>query len=361
MSKPDRCIPRSGTLTESYPRVSVVVPVRNRAKDIRECLESLLRLDYPSFEVIVVDDQSSDGTSKIVSRYPVKLLEGKGRGAYAARNLGFEAAKNEIVAFTDSDCIVDKEWLKNLTQCYRNSPVAGAGGRVLAFEPKGLVGIFQALGPQEVIDSAQHFELPSPDRSRFLTGLGSGNMSFRLRVLREVNGFSEDMDKCGDYELCWRIQKSGKLLVYEPMAKVYHKPRSSVTQLIIQFYQFGKSQPQLLRKRQEGYSYFELKTYLFPTREFRCRLPVQMLVTIDFFNLATVSLILALFNTSFLVLFVGLGFVCYKQAWKKTQEIRSMALRVKLLVVFPFLHALKSYAQSVGRIIGGLANGIISI
>jgi cellulose synthase/poly-beta-1,6-N-acetylglucosamine synthase-like glycosyltransferase len=348
-------------LVEKTPDVSVIVPVRNRAKDLRDCLESIVSLEHTSFEIIVVDDQSDDETWEVASRYPVKLLKGKGKGAYAARNVGVGAAKGAIVAFTDSDCIVDKDWLKNITECYSDDTVAGVGGRVLAAATTRVLEVFQSLGPQEVVDSDWRHELGSLERGLFLNGLGSGNMSFRLQALKEVNGFAEDMDKCGDYEICWRIQKRGYRLLYEPEAKVYHKPRSTLAELVIQSYRSGRSQPQFLKKRHNGYSYFELRTYLSPTREYRLRLPVQMLVSLDFFYLATIVLMLALLNLSFLVPFLALGAICYRQAWKKTAEVTNLSLRLRLLLVFPILYALRSYAQSLGRIAGGLTNGIIAL
>jgi cellulose synthase/poly-beta-1,6-N-acetylglucosamine synthase-like glycosyltransferase len=354
--------PEKPVLAKKHPTISVLVPVRDEQDDLRECLNSLMTLDYPSIEIIVVGDGTVDKTREIISRYPVRLFAAKGVGAYAARNIGIGVAKNEILAFTDSDCVVDRAWLKNLAACYTDDRVGGAGGRVLALKSTRLVEAFQSLGPQEIFDSSKRVELGAMNTNRFLvSGLGSGNMSFRLSVLKEVNGFSEDMSKCGDYEICGRIQKAGYKLVYEPKAQVRHKPKSSVTQMITQFYQYGKSQPQLLKKVQDVHSYFELKTYLFPTRSLRLKLPIQMLITIDFFNLATLSLILVLLSPKFLLLSGALALMCLKQAWTKTREVSTPAMRVKLLLVFPFLHALRSYAFSFGRFLGGLANGLLSI
>jgi glycosyltransferase involved in cell wall biosynthesis len=339
----------------------VIIPVRNRASDFRDCLESIVSLEHSSFEIIVVDDQSDEGTWKVASRYPVRLLKGMGKGAYAARNVGIAAARSPIVAFTDSDCIVDKEWLGKLTESYSDHTVAGVGGRVLAAPTTSLVEIFQSLEPQEAVDSNYRHELGPLSQGPFLNGLGSGNMSFRLQVLKEVNGFAEDMDKCGDYELCWRIQKRGCRLLYEPDARVYHKSRSTLAELVIQSFRSGRSQPQFLKKRGEGYSYFQMRTYIFPTREYRVKLPIQMLVNIDLFYLSTIVLILAFLNALFLVPLLVLGAICYRQAWKKTATLTNLSLRLRLMLVFPVLYALRSYAVALGRVAGGLTNRIIAL
>lgn len=344
------------------PTVSVVIPVRNSAKVVGDCLDSVMKLDYPTFEVIVVDDASSDNTIETVSRYPVKLLSMKEKlGAYEARNRGVDVASGQIVAFTDSDCVVDPNWLRNLLSCYTDERIAGVGGRVLAFKSDGLLGIFQGLGPQEVFHSQKQVQLNSLNTSRFLVrGIGSGNMSFRLSALKELSGFSSDMIKCGEFELCWRVLNAGYSIIYTPEALTYHKPRSSILGIVQQFYQFGKSQPQLLKKEPDDYSYLELKSYLFPVRGFKRKLPVQMLVTIDFFNLAGLSLVLAFLNPTLLILFALFGLACVKQAWTKTETVTSLTMRAELLLLFPFLHALRSFAFSLGRFIGGLRNGILS-
>ena len=328
---------------ERYPTVSVVVPVRNRQSDIHDCLESILGLDYPSFETITVEDGSTDKTREKISQYPVKLVEGDRLGAYAARNKGIQAARGEIVAFTDSDCVVDRCWLKNLAECYYDDRIGGVGGQVLPHDSNQIIARFMGLGPQEIFDSPKRVRLGTPNSSRFLsTGLGSGNMSFRRSVLNAVKGFSEDMVKCGDYELCWRVQKAGYQLIFEPKAIVYHKPRSTLSDLVMQFFRFGMSQPELLKKQGDGYSYFELKSYLFPIRSFRCILPIQMLVTIDVFNLATLCLILTPLFPQMLYLFAVSSLMFAWYAMKKWKEALDKTRNMKLVLAFPFLHVIRS-------------------
>ena len=98
--------------------VSLVIPGRDCARTIRQCLGSVVPLleqpDCPLAEIIFVDDGSTDETREIVGEFPVTLLEGVGRGAGAARNLGWRAAKHALIWFIDSDCVTEPDALARL-------------------------------------------------------------------------------------------------------------------------------------------------------------------------------------------------------------------------------------------------------
>jgi len=114
----------------TFPAVSVIVPAYNEEKNIARLIESLLDLDYPKeiLEIIIIDNNSNDRTKEIIKQYPVKLLEEKDiQSSYAARNKGIQNAKNEILAFVDSDCIATPQWVKE-------------GVKVLVLESADLVG-----------------------------------------------------------------------------------------------------------------------------------------------------------------------------------------------------------------------------
>jgi len=120
---------------DKYPRVSIIVPVLNRRESIGLCVESLLALDYPSYEIIIVDNGSTDKSRDVVSKYPVKLVIETEKGPYYARNDGISIADGEIIAFTDSDCVVDRNWLKNLMRNYMHEEIGGVGGQILSYKP----------------------------------------------------------------------------------------------------------------------------------------------------------------------------------------------------------------------------------
>ena len=111
-----------------WPRVSVVVCTCNGSRTIRGTLEALRRLDYPDFEVIVVNDGSTDHTPDIVREFPVRLITTENHGLSSARNTGWEAATGEIVAYIDDDAYPDPHWLHYLAHVYMTTDAAGAGG-----------------------------------------------------------------------------------------------------------------------------------------------------------------------------------------------------------------------------------------
>src|SRR5690606_2178999 len=94
------------------PRVSVVVPVRDRRAMLAELLHALAAQTYADAEVIVVDDGSTDGSAEEAERRGVRVVRGDGQGAVAARQAGVKAARGEILAFTDSDCVPEPGWLE---------------------------------------------------------------------------------------------------------------------------------------------------------------------------------------------------------------------------------------------------------
>jgi glycosyltransferase involved in cell wall biosynthesis len=99
-------------------KISVIVPFYNSAMHIEKCITALLSQNYPSqdFEIIMIDNNSTDLSRSIVRKYPsITLLSEKKQGSYAARNLGIRRAEGEILAFTDADCIPDANWLKKIS------------------------------------------------------------------------------------------------------------------------------------------------------------------------------------------------------------------------------------------------------
>ncbi len=115
------------------PLISVVVPVRNGERTIRDCLASLLRMDYPETrrELLVVDNGSTDRTAEIIKSFPVRYVSEGCRGIPHARNRGIEASQGAIVAFTDADCVVDAAWLRELVRGFEEEGIGGVEGETV--------------------------------------------------------------------------------------------------------------------------------------------------------------------------------------------------------------------------------------
>src|SRR5713101_6051609 len=121
-SLPHRSLPRS-------PFVSIIVCSYNGGKTLATCLDSLGKLNYPEYEVILVDDGSTDDTAYIAARFPrVRYIHQSNHGLSHARNTGAAAAKGEVFAYTDSDCMADVDWLYYLIGTLVSDEYAGVGG-----------------------------------------------------------------------------------------------------------------------------------------------------------------------------------------------------------------------------------------
>lgn len=113
--------------------ISVVIPARDAANTIKDCLEAVLsqkKIDF-DYEVIVVDDGSRDNTAEIAESLGVKVIRQLNAGPGAARNSGVNAAQGEIIAFTDADCVPTSEWLCHIIQPFIEADVVGVKGTYL--------------------------------------------------------------------------------------------------------------------------------------------------------------------------------------------------------------------------------------
>src|SRR4051812_35054139 len=166
-----------------YPRVSVVVCAYNAERTMEACLASLQVLNYPDYEVIVVNDGSRDRTLEIAERYPYcRIINQENRGLSVARNVGAEAATGEIVAYTDSDCVADPDWLTYLVGKMVDGNLAACGGPNFPPPEDGLVPAAVAVSP-----GGPTHVLISDEVAEHIAGC---NMAFRRDVLLGLGGFN---------------------------------------------------------------------------------------------------------------------------------------------------------------------------
>ncbi|MBJ6751579.1 glycosyltransferase [Geomonas anaerohicana] len=227
-----------GAMSTALPSVSVVVPVFNAAETLRLCLDSLVRLDYPKelLEIILVDNGSSDASVEIASAYDIVILEETTiRGSYAARNKGIRAAKGDLIAFTDADCIVTPAWLKELVRHWEDQGVGCFAGEIEAYAPETVIEKFS--------DRAGILRQGGTLACPYLPYTQTANSAYRKSVFDAIGLFAPEMTSGGDADIAWRMQKQmGLRILFVPEALVYHKHRTSLDNLYGQFakYEFGK-------------------------------------------------------------------------------------------------------------------------
>ena len=231
----------------AWPRVSVVVCSYNGGRTIDECLESLAGLQYPDYEVIVIDDGSTDDTAAIARRHDVRLLSTPNRGLSAARNAGLALATGEIVAYIDDDAWADPHWLAYLATTLLTTEHAGAGGPNVPPPGDGEVAHAVAAapgGPVPVLLSAREAE-----------HLPGCNMAFRRSALAAVGGFDPRFRTAGDdVDVCWRLRDHGGTLGFSAAALVWHHRRGSVRAYWRQQSGYGRAEALLERKWPERYN-----------------------------------------------------------------------------------------------------------
>jgi glycosyltransferase involved in cell wall biosynthesis len=200
----------------SNPQVSIIIPVLNGKKTIRDCIDSLLKLNIPEQdrEIIIVDNGSTDRTLEILAEYRgfIKLYHEKIRGAAAARNHGIKKCRGRWVAFTDADCIVDSEWLLNLLPHFSNPSAGIVGGKILARKPANRVELFG----ERIHDQKKAITEFTPPY------VISMNWASPHQLLIDMGGFDPSLLRGQDLDLSYRIGAKGYSLVYEPNSIVYH-------------------------------------------------------------------------------------------------------------------------------------------
>jgi GT2 family glycosyltransferase len=229
------------------PSVSVIVCTHNGSRTLRRCLEGICRLNYPNFEVIVVDDGSTDGTVAIVQQYDVRLISTVNKGLSSARNTGLEAATGEIVAYIDDDAYPDPDWLTYLADTFMRTSYVGVGGPNIHPGGDGVVADSVANAPGGPI----HVLLTD----RVAEHIPGCNMSFRASALREIGGFDPQFVTAGDdVDVCWRLQEGGGTLGFNPAAMVWHRRRTFVRAYWRQQLGYGRAEAMLERKWPEKYN-----------------------------------------------------------------------------------------------------------
>jgi len=239
---------------KNWPFISVVICSCNGSLTIRECLEGLMKLNYPFYEVIVINDGSTDATPKIAAEFNVKLISTVNNGLSAARNLGAEVARGDIISYIDDDAIPDPDWLLYLATFFMNTSYVAVGGPNIA--PKDVTLIAECVDHSP---GAPSHVLITDMEAEHIPGC---NFSIRKKELEELGGFDKQFRAAGDdVDLCWRITEAGWKIGFSPGAMVWHHRRRTIKSYWRQQFGYGKAEALLERKWPQKYNNIGHKTW----------------------------------------------------------------------------------------------------
>ncbi|HEX8074302.1 MAG TPA: glycosyltransferase [Thermoleophilaceae bacterium] len=214
------------------PELSVIVPVRNGAESLPALLESLAEqsLARDRFEVIVVDNDSSDGTAAVAAGLGATVVSEPIANRSRARNRGAAAASASLYAFTDADCIADRRWLEAHLACKDSAPLVAGDVRLRVSERANAIERFEALW---------RFGQEAWVREGWAA---TANLLVRAEAFEAVGGFDPSWRHIGeDADFCLRARDAGYELGYCPDAVVDHQAERTWRPLLRRFFLHGYS------------------------------------------------------------------------------------------------------------------------
>ena len=200
------------------PLVSVVVITRNRSASLKRALQALACLDYPSYEIIVVDNASTDDTAQIAAAFSVRYLYSpSNNGISRCRKEGVDAARGEIIAFCDDDCVPSSPWLRHLVRrLWHEKDLGLVGGQVINV---GFKGEQCYKGRTKLRRNGKLSFAAKPEDAEFF---GNMNLAFRREVIRAIGGYDPFFNVMEEIDLATRMRRNGFRVDYEPAAILEH-------------------------------------------------------------------------------------------------------------------------------------------
>ena len=231
-----------------YPRVSIVVASYDGGRTLPACLDSLTHLNYPNYEVILVDDGSTDDTLQIAAHYPsVRTIHHENLGLSAARNTGIHTATGDIVAFTDSDCRADEDWLYYAVGDLLRTDACGIGGHNFPPPEDNWIAGCVAVSP----GGPAHVMLDD----RTAEHIPGCNMVFWKWALDEIQGFDAVYRAAGDdVDVCWRLLQRGYQIAFSHSGFVWHYRRNTAQAYLKQQRGYGVAEALLRHKHPEYFN-----------------------------------------------------------------------------------------------------------
>lgn len=221
-----------------YPRISVIVPAFNSSQWLPDCLEALLaqNFDKQTYEILVVDNGSSDETLEIIRQFPaVRLLQEQQRGSYAARNRGVAASSGAILAFTDSDCVPEPDWLRCIDEAMKNTQLDIILGQRVLESGSAVLGLWSdyECAKQQFVFGGNQQELYYGH---------TNNMAVRRSVYNQCGPFKMLLRGSDTIFVCAVVNTRGcQSVVYLPAMRVHHKEMTGLWSFLKNQFIYGRS------------------------------------------------------------------------------------------------------------------------
>ncbi|MFH1771948.1 MAG: glycosyltransferase [Candidatus Omnitrophota bacterium] len=232
-------------------KICIIVPAKGNPSTLISCIESLINLDYRPFEISIVDDGLSADSVKLLERFAgrINILHSDSRGPSSARNMAVYNTDVPFVAFTDCDCIVDKQWLFELARGFQEFPQAAACGGIQEIpEDTGQFEKKVNLLMQKASCVTDYMRSPNTDKITEVKHNASCCAMYKRDVFLKEKGFSEGLWPGEDVEFDCRLRKKGYKIFCNPKAVVYHyrtKDRAAFNSMM---FRYGRAQGILVRK-----------------------------------------------------------------------------------------------------------------
>lgn len=317
--------------------VSIIIPTRNRKELLAGCLESLFNQSYPAelYEIIVISDGSTDSTAEYLkslkARPNLKIVYCFPKcGPGASRNIGLKKAKGEIIGFTDDDCILNKDWIKNASIYFKDNSVTGVEGRVFAVTKDFRIGY-------DFVNNARGGEFKTC------------NIFYRKTDLDKAGEFDEGFKTFReDSELAFRFLEKGKKIIFAPDCLAKHISSLKNPAVLARRYYYDAL---LKRKFPEFYDkYIEIA----PFGKFMIKKPKQKLYLIYISAVFLSAVTFFVYKPIFFVSFTAAG-ISYSIIWyfqSKARYVRKFIPKDLLIYSFqlfaaPFVYAFFKFKGAV--------------
>ena len=341
--------------------VSVIIPFKNSENTIEACLNGILGQEHAALELILVDNNSQDSSRHLAERFAeehagrldMQVASESRPGPAAARNRGLKLAGGEYLAFTDSDCVADPGWLRDVVAAFDDEETGAVAGNIRGYAPVGLIDAFHGLFTLRGLPEARTCSRFTLDSGGFSTT----NLVVRRDVLETIGDFDESLRTGEDHDLCARIYQRGRVIRYVANGVIHHIHRRSITATWKQAFGFGRVHARLLRKHFTQYVLIELGGSTWRTT----RWPLRAWIDLNGADkkLASILIAAALFWPLAALL---PAYLCYLSLniWRRARRER-MKVGLAGSAVMAALLLLKSAAMTLGRVWGALRYRVICI